>query len=131
MNPIMIFIILITIITAAIVTYKFHHEPNVVTGTIVVAIIFIASAFYLTSTEGGKRFTKDLTSDVSGGIPRHVKVYDINGKLIEEYKGTFDIETTNDNYILFDDENNLRHIIYSTTGTVIIDELGQWGINYI
>lgn len=72
-----------------------------------------------------KRLVKDLTSNVSGGIPRHVKVYDINGELIEEYKGTFDIETTNNNYILFDDENGLRHIIYFTTGTVIIDELGQ------
>lgn len=125
MNPIAIFIILITVIIASIIVWKFHHEPNIVIGTIVVAILIIASAFYLTSTEGGKRLIKDLTSNVSGGIPRHVKVYDINGKLIEEYKGTFDIETTNDNYILFDDENNLRHIIYFTTGTVIIDELGQ------
>ena len=121
----MILIALITVIIAAIVIWKFHHEENVVIGTIVIAIIIIASAFYLTSTEGGKRFIKDFTSDVSGGIPGHVKVYDINGELIEEYKGTFDIETTNDNYILFDDENNLRHIIYFTTGTVIIDELGQ------
>ena len=67
----------------------------------------------------------DFTSNASGGITRHVRVYDFNGKLIEEYKGAFDIETTNDKYILFDDENNLRHIIYFTTGTVIIDELGQ------
>lgn len=125
MHPIMIFIILITVIIASLIIYKFHHEENVVIGTIVIAIIIIVSAFYLTSTEGGKRFIKDITSDVSGGIPRHVKVYDINGKLIEEYKGTFDVETTNDNYILFDDEDNLRHIIYFTTGTVIIDELGQ------
>ncbi len=125
MNPIILCIILITIIIAALIIYKFNHAPNVVIGTIVVAIIIIASSFYLTSTEGGKRFIKDFTSDVSGGIPRHVKVYNINGELIEEYKGTFDIETTNDNYILFDDENNLRHIIYFTTGTVIIDELGQ------
>lgn len=121
----MIFIILITVIIVALIIYKFHHEPNVVIGTIVIAIIIIASSFYLTSTEGGKRFIKDFTSDVSGGIPRHVRVYDFNGKLIEEYKGTFDIETTNNNYILFDDEDNLRHIIYFTTGTIIIDELGQ------
>lgn len=96
-----------------------------VVSAISIALVIIASAFYLTSTEGGKRFIKDLTSNVSGGIPRHVRVYDINGELIEEYKGTFDVETTNDNYILFDDENGLRHIIYFTTGTIIIDELGQ------
>lgn len=121
----MILIALITVIIAAIVIWKFHHEENVVIGTIMIAIIIIASAFYLTSTEGGKRFLKDIKSDVSGGITRHVRVYDFNGELIEEYEGTFDIETTNNNYILFDDENNLRHIIYFTTGTVIIDELGQ------
>lgn len=125
MTLITLFIILITIIITAIVIYKFHHKPNVVMGTIIIAIIFIAFTCYLISTEGGKRLIKDFTSNVSGGIPRHVKVYDINGELIEEYKGTFDIETTNDNYTLFDDENNLRHIIYFTTGTVIIDELGQ------
>lgn len=125
MSLITIFIILITIIIASIIIWKFHHKLNVVMGTIVIAIIIIASVFYLTSTEGGKRLVKDLTSNISGGIPRHVKVYDINGKLIEEYKCAFDVETTNNNYILFDDENGLRHIIYFTTGTVIIDELGQ------
>lgn len=97
MNPIILCIILITIIIAALIIYKFNHAPNVVIGTIVVAIIIIASSFYLTSTESGKRLIKDLTSNVSGGIPRHVRVYDFNGKLIEEYKGTFDIETTNNN----------------------------------
>lgn len=124
-NTIVIFILLITVIIVSIVIWKFSNKPNVVLGTIVIAIIIIASSFYLTSTESGKRLIKDLTSNVSGGIPRHVRVYDFNGKLIEEYKGTFDIETTNNNYILFDDEDNLRHIIYFTTGTIIIDELGQ------
>lgn len=125
MNTLIIFIAILLIVIAAIVGWKFRSESQIAFSAIVIAIIIIASAFYLTSTEGGKRFIKDFTSDVSGGIPRHVRVYDFNGELIEEYKGTFDIETTNDNYILFDDENNLRHIIYFTTGTVIIDELGQ------
>lgn len=96
-NTIVIFILLITVIIVSIVIWKFSNKPNVVLGTIVIAIIIIASSFYLTSTESGKRLIKDLTSNVSGGIPRHVRVYDFNGKLIEEYKGTFDIETTNNN----------------------------------
>ncbi|NDO45668.1 hypothetical protein [Clostridium sp. MD294] len=50
-------------------------------------------SWYISSTEKGKRVVKDFTSNVSGGIPRQVKVYDINGELIEEYEGTFDIET--------------------------------------
>lgn len=92
---------------------------------IVIFVLILMSCWYLTFTECVKRKVKDFTSGVSGGISKHVKVYDINGKLIEEYKGAFDVETTNNNYILFDDENGLRHIIYFTTGTVIIDELGQ------
>ena len=107
MNTLIIFIAILLIVIAAIVGWKFRSESQIAFSAIVIAIIIIASAFYLTSTEGGKRFIKDFTSDVSGGIPRHVRVYDFNGELIEEYKGTFDIETTNDNYILFDDENNL------------------------
>lgn len=68
---------------------------------------------------------KDFRNNASGETPRQVKVYDINGKLIKEYKGRCDIETNHDNYILFDDENGFRYIIYFTTGSVIIDELRQ------
>lgn len=99
---------------------------NVIATLLIIIFVFILMACcYLTFTECVKRKAKGFMSNVSGGITRHIRVYDSNGKLIEEYKGTFDIETTNSNYILFDDENNLRHIIYFTTATVIIDELGQ------
>jgi len=125
MNTLIIFIAILLIVIAVIVGWKFRSEHQIAFSAIIIVILIIGFSWYLTSTEGGKRKVKDFTSDVSGGITRHVRVYDFNGKLIEEYQGTFDIETTNDNYILFDDENNLRHIIYFTTGTVIIDELGQ------
>ncbi len=68
---------------------------------------------------------KDFRNNASGETPRQVKVYDINGKLIKEYKGRFDIKTNHDNYILFHDENGFFHIIYFTTETVIIDKLRQ------
>ncbi len=121
----MIFIILITIIIAAFMIRKFHYDTDTIIVVAVIALVIIGFGWYISSTEKGKRTIKDFTSNVSGGIPRQVKVYDIKGELIEEYKGTFDIETTHNNYILFDDENGLRHIIYFTTGTVIIDELEQ------
>ncbi len=122
MNILFIFIILISI--AALIIYKYRKFDVAVT-TIVVVLIIIASYWYFTSTEVGKREVKDFTSNVSGGIPRYVRVYDVNGELIEEYTGTFDMETNHDNYILFDDENGLRHIIYFTTGTIIIDEVKE------
>ena len=121
----MIFIILITIIIAAFMIRKFHYDTDTIIVVAVIALVIIGFGWYISSTEKGKRTIKDFTSNVSGGIPRQVKDYDIKGELIEEYKGTFDIETTHNNYILFDDENGLRHIIYFTTGTVIIDELEQ------
>lgn len=120
------FIVLITIaIVAALIIYKFHNHPSGVTTVITIILMLMTCLWHFTATEKGKRMLKDFTSNVSGGIPRQVKVYDINGKLIEEYEGRFDIETNHNNYILFDDESGLRHIIYFTTGSVIIDELEQ------
>lgn len=74
------------------------------------------------NTESGKRALKDQNSNFNSGIERVVSVYDINGKLIQKYEGRFDVETDNDNYILFDDEEGKRHIIFYKTGTVIVDE---------
>ncbi|MCD8082214.1 MAG: hypothetical protein LUE86_01485 [Clostridiales bacterium] len=61
---------------------------------------------------------------MSGGISRLVRVYDMEGDLIEEYAGTFDVET-DEHYVLFDDEKGKRHMIYYTTGTIIIDEVEE------
>lgn len=88
----------------------------------IVAVIMIIVPIVYSNTEAGKRAYKDQQSNFEGGIERVIKVYDINGTLIQEYEGTFDIETSNDKYILFDDSLGKRHIIYNTTGTVIIDE---------
>ena len=92
---------------------------------IVIFVLILMSCWYLTFTECVRRKVKYFTGHVSGVITRHVRVYDFSGGLLEEYKGTFDIETTNDKYLLLDDQNNSRRIVYFTTGTVIIDELGQ------
>ena len=117
------FIILLTIIIATLLIWKLRHEPVAVITVIITALMIIVYCWGLVHTEGGKRTVKDFKSNFSGGIHRQVKVYDVNGRLIEEYEGTFDMETNHDNYILFDDENGLRHIIYFTTGTIIVDEL--------
>ena len=51
------------------------------------------------------------------------KVYDIDGDLVAEYSGKFDIETDHTTYILWDDEKGMRHIIYFSTFNIIIDEV--------
>ncbi len=88
-------------------------------ATIVVCGIII---WYRSTSATGQRALKDQQSNLSGGIERTVSVYDINGQLIEQYNGKFDIETDRESYILFDDEQGKRHIIYYTTGTIIVDE---------
>jgi hypothetical protein len=93
--------------------------------TVLLAAALIIGPFVYMKTETGKRALKDQQSNFNNGIERVVKVYDVSGELIEQYEGKFDIETSNVNntpYIVFDDENGKRHIIYYTTGTIIVDE---------
>lgn len=85
---------------------------------------FAGIYFYCTQTEEGKRAYKTQQSNFGGGIERKVTVYDVEGDVIAEYRGKFDVEYDNDR-ILFDDENGMRHIIYYPTGNVIIDEIGE------
>lgn len=68
------------------------------------------------------RYIKDLDSNYGGGLHRTVRVYDMEGDLVAEYSGKFDIETDHTNYILWDDEQGKRHIIYFSTFNVIVDE---------
>lgn len=92
---------------------------------LIVGGLFIGGAVFYLNTESGKRAIKDMESELNNGIHRTVSVYDVSGELIKEYQGKFDIETGNANgapYIVFDDENGKRHIIYYTTGTILIDE---------
>ena len=90
--------------------------------SVLLSIILLIGMFaYYRNTESGKRAIKTQQSNFGGGISRTVKVYDINGNLIQEYEGKFDVDYDAER-IIFDDENGKRHIIYYTTGTIIIDE---------
>ena len=90
---------------------------------IVSIIAMLVVALLLAScSEGCARSFKDLDSNFNGGLNRTVKVYDIEGGLVAEYTGKFDIETDNETYILWDDEMGKRHIIYFSTFNIIIDE---------
>lgn len=94
---------------------------GVILGTLLTIAIFAAFQFYFGHTEAGARAIKTEQSNLCGGIDRTVEVYDATGNLIKTYHGKFDVDY-DDNRIVFDDENNMRHVIYYPTGTVIIDE---------
>lgn len=101
---------------------KHSATIGAIIGVIISVFILIGMLFYYNCTESGKRAYKTQESNLDGGITREVIVYDMNGDIIKEYRGKFDIEYDDDR-ILFDDENGRRHIIYYPTGTVIIDEI--------
>ena len=94
---------------------------GIIVTIIVAGAICGGSLWWLYNTESGARAIKDYQSNVTGGISRTVTVYDISGEVIKTYDGKFDVEYDSDR-IKFDDENGKRHVIYYTTGTVIVDE---------
>lgn len=95
---------------------------GVVGGVVISGVILGGMLWYYNSTAAGARAFKSQESNFNMGIERKVTVYDVEGDVIQEYEGKFDIEYDDDR-ILFDDDKGLRHIIYYPTGTVIVDEV--------
>ena len=120
---------IIVVIAACICIAAIVSDINPVWKVLVliICVICVLGAFagfkwYFNNTESGKRAVKTQKSNFDGGARRKVTVYDVNGNVIQEYDGEFDVTYDNDR-ILFDDEKGLRHIIYYPTGTVIVDEM--------
>lgn len=109
-------------------TYK--AKPTIIAalvGILIAILIFIGMGIYNTHTESGKRAVKTWESEKSGGLNRIVHVYDMEGDEIATYKGKFDVEENADAGIVkvkFD-LNGERHIIYGSTGTIVIDEIPE------
>lgn len=99
-------------------------------SAIIVVIITLASIFgfnwHNTNTASGIRNMKDYTSYMNNGIEREITITAEDGREIFHYEGKVDIETRhegNDNYILFESEENKRYIIYyGIQDTVLIIE---------
>lgn len=119
---ILLIIILIALYVGADLESAIGGIITFVIGIILLMCIIFGELWYFNSTESGKRAIKSQESNFKGGITREVKVYDVNGKIIQEYKGKFDIDYDDDR-IIFDDEKGNRHVIYYPTGTVIVDEV--------
>ena len=104
----------------------FESKFAIVVG-VVCAVFTIAGCLGITlwqlNSESGKRALKTQQSNLNGGIVRTVKIFDMEGDEIAKYEGKFDVEhESGDNRIMFDDENGKRHVVYYTTGTVVVDE---------
>lgn len=77
----------------------------------------------LTGCASWNRFTKNIGSDVNNGLPRQIKVYNADGKVIFSQKGKFDIKYS-DRDLQYIDQKNRKHNIYiGDMSTVVVDEL--------
>ncbi len=124
-----VFLVLCVIIGALWIIFGVLDEDSKTGKIVTVAIALVLSIillgvfnWYYTSTASGSRAVKTQQSNLDNGIQRTVTVYSATGEVIKEYEGKFDVEYDDDR-ILFDDENGLRHVIYYPTGTVVIDEV--------
>jgi hypothetical protein len=79
--------------------------------------------WYYGNTAGGARALKDQKSALSNGLMREIVITAEDGREIFYYKGKCDIET-NENYILFEDEQGYRQMVYwGELDTIVIVEL--------
>ena len=94
--------------------------------TMLVVMLIIGGGFwYCNNTASGVRAMKDQQSNLSNGLMREITITAEDGREIFHYVGKCDIET-NGNYILFEDENGLRQMIYwGITDTIIVSELPE------
>lgn len=94
--------------------------------TIFLVLLILGGGFwYCNNTAGGARAMKDQQSELQNGLMREITITAEDGREIFHYVGKCDIET-NGNYILFEDENNLRQMIYwGITDTIIVSELPE------
>ena len=94
-----------------------------VIGFVIAGLILCGGYWYCNHTAGGARAMKDQQSELHNGLHREITITAEDGRQIFYYKGKCDIET-NGNYILFEDEEGLRQMIYwGITDTIIISEL--------
>ena len=95
-------------------------------GAVILSILIACFGFWwCNNTADGARALKDQHSNFNNGLPREIVVLAPDGREIFYYKGRCGIESDHsDNYILFEDEDGLRRIVYyGITDTVLIMEL--------
>ena len=96
----------------------------IILASIIVAGLILGGGYwYCNNTAGGARAMKDQQSELHNGLMREITITAEDGRQIFYYKGKCDVET-NGNYILFEDEQGLRQMIYwGITDTIIVSEL--------
>lgn len=108
---------------AAMGDYKGAIGGSIAAFVLIILLLF-GMRWYYNNTAKGQRAFKTQESNFGNGLQRTVKVFDVNGNIIYQYEGKIDVEY-DECRILFDDEDGKRHVIYYTTGTVLIEETDE------
>ncbi len=128
-----VFVVIVAIVGLVFSFIAGYGNESVAYGVIGVLItVLIVGAligggyWYYNSTADGARALKDQHSNLSNGLQREIILTAEDGREIFYYKGKCDIETDHSNYILFEDEQGNRQIIYKgIQDTLIISEIPE------
>lgn len=119
MNWIIFALVALTGIIIAIVAFCDDEPATAIIVLLVTAIIvgglMLGVNWWHKNTANGTRAMRDYTSNIQNGVEREITITAEDGREIFHYIGKIDIETAhvgNANYILFDDENGKRYMIY-------------------
>lgn len=108
---------------------NFITDEKAKTATFVIAFILTVSlvmggaVLYINKTQSGIRLKKEYTSEYHGGIKRELKVYSMNGTLLYEDSGKFDVDY-HDGRIKYVDQHGKVKIIYlGDSASVVVKEI--------
>lgn len=119
---------IIALLGIAITIIGFNYEATYGIISLLISVVICGSMvlvgnWYYGSTANGIRAVKDERSNLHNGLNREITITAEDGREIYHYKGKCDIET-NDGYILFEDEDGYRQMIYwGELDTIVISEL--------
>ena len=108
---------------------NFITDEKAKTATFVIAFILTVSlvmggaVLYINKSQSGIRLKKEYTSEYHGGIKRELKVYSMNGTLLYEDTGKFDVDY-DDGRIKYVDQHGKVKIIYlGDSASVVVKEI--------
>ena len=87
---------------------------------ILIPLLLSSVMLFTAGCSSVERLKKDIQSE-NGGLERTVKIVNIEGKVIKEYKGKFDVSANNER-IKFVKDGKVHLIYRSETDMVIIEE---------
>ena len=92
-------------------------KQKILIGVLTVLVV-AGLCFLIFAPQSMKRHWKDLKSDYTGGLDRHLVVYPADGKILAEYDGKIDLEQNESGVVKFDYKGK-RYMYYNCFVEVI------------